>query len=308
MPKVTVIGSGNVGSDLARRILERDLADVTLIDIVEGLPQGRALDLSQAGAIEGYKSRITGSNDLSDMKGSDIVVMTAGLARKPGMSRDDLMMRNAEIVGQTARHIASYAPNSIIIMVTNPLDVMTHLALKRSGFDRKRVMGMAGVLDSARMETFISMELDIPAADVQAMILGSHGDLMVAALSQTLVQGKPISKAMAEDRIKAIVERTKKGGAEIVELLKTGSAFYAPAASTADMVQAIINDTEEEMPVCACLSGEYGLNDVSTGVPAKLGRNGIEEIIELKLTKEEMESLHRSAASIKDSILKLGVQ
>jgi malate dehydrogenase len=307
MPKVTVIGSGNVGSDLARRILERDLADVTLIDIVEGLPQGRALDLTQAGAIEGYKSRITGTNDMSKMEGSDIVVMTAGLARKPGMSRDDLMFRNAETVGSVVRDIVSYAPNSIIIMVTNPLDIMTHLAFKKSGFDKKRVMGMAGVLDSARMEAFISMELNIPTLDIKAMILGSHGDLMVAALSQTFVKGRQISKMMPEDRLNAIVERTKNGGAEIVELLKTGSAYYTPAASTANMVQAVINDTEEEMPVCCYLSGEYGLNDVSTGVPALLGKNGIEEIVELKLAKEEMDLLHRSAASIKENIGKLSL-
>jgi len=305
MPKVTVIGAGNVGSDLARRILERDLADVALIDIVEGLPQGRALDLMEARAIEGYESRIVGTNDLSAMAGSDIVVITAGLARKPGMSRDDLQARNVEIVGPIVENIVRFAPQSKIIMVTNPLDVLTYLALKKSGFGAKRVMGMAGILDTARMEAFISMELNISSLDVQAMILGSHGDLMVPLLSQTKIMNKPISDFMQKDKIEAIIERTKNGGAEIVNLLKTGSAFYAPAASTADMVQAIINDTKEIMPVCACLSGEYGLSDVACGVPAKLGLDGVEKIVEIKLAPKELESLKRSAQSIKENIAKL---
>jgi malate dehydrogenase len=305
MPKVTVVGAGNVGSDLARRILERHLADVALIDIVEGLPQGRALDLMEASPIEGYENKITGSNNLADMAGSDAVVVTAGLARKPGMSRDDLLFKNAEIVGSIIEKIPQFAPQSVIVMVTNPLDVVTYLALKKSGFDRKRVLGMAGMLDTARMETFISMELGVPAVDVKAMVLGSHGDLMVPVLSQTWVKGRPLSSLMPQEKIDAIIQRTKNGGAEIVNLLKTGSAFYAPAASTADMVQAIINDTEEEMPVSAYLTGEYGLSDICIGVPAKLGKGGIEEIIKLDLTGAEAEALKRSAASIKENINKL---
>lgn len=307
MSKVTVIGAGNVGSDLSRRILERDLADVVLIDIVEGLPQGRALDLTQAGAIEGYRSSIVGSNDLSDMKDSDIVVITAGLARKPGMSRDDLLARNAEIVGSTVEKIVKFAPNSKIIVVTNPLDVMTYLALKKSNFGPRRVMGMAGVLDTARMKTFIAMELKIHARDIDALVLGSHGDLMVAVLSQSKVKGKPITRVLPREKLDAIVLRTQNGGAEIVNLLKTGSAFYAPAASTADMVEAIIRNNGRTLPVCAYLSGEYGLLNVCIGVPARLGRRGIEKIIEIKLSAEELNVLRRSAESIKENIKSLSI-
>lgn len=307
MPKVTVIGAGNVGSDLARRILERELADVALIDIVEGLPQGRALDLSQAGAVEGYGKAIVGSNDPSDMKDSDLVVITAGLARKPGMSRDDLISKNAEIVGATVEKIVKFAPNSKIVVVTNPLDVMTYLALKKSNFGPKRVLGMAGILDTARMKTFISMELKIHPRDIEALVLGSHGDLMVAALSQTKVKGKPIMRVLPKEKLDAIVSRTQNGGAEIVNLLKTGSAYYAPAASAADMVEAIIKNTGVTLPVCAYLSGEYGLSDVCTGVPARLGRMGIEKIIQMRLSEEELSALQKSAASIKENIKKLNL-
>lgn len=305
MPKVSVIGAGNVGGDLARHILERDLADVALIDIVEGLPQGRALDLTQAGAVEGYKSRITGSNSFSDMAGSDVVVVTAGLARKPGMSRDDLLARNAEIVGGVVDKIREHAPNSIIILVTNPLDLMTYLALKKSGFGPKRVVGMAGHLDTARMKAFIAMGLDVHPKDVEAMVLGSHGDLMVPIASRTKVKGKLLSKLMPAGKINAIIKRTRDGGAEIVALLKTGSAFYAPAASTADMVESIIRDQKKIIPSCCYLSGEYGLNDICIGVPAKLGRRGVEEIVKIDMTKDEIESLKRSAGSIRENFPKL---
>ncbi len=305
MPKVTVIGAGNVGSDLAKRILERDIADITLIDIIEGLPQGRALDLTQAGAIEGYTSKIKGSNDYSDMAGSDVVVVTAGLARKPGMSRDDLMTKNSEIVASIVNEIVNFAPKSKIIMVTNPLDVMTYLALKRSGFEPKRVMGMAGQLDTARMKAFISMETGIPTIDIETIILGSHGDLMVPILNQTKIDGKPISEVLPKDKIEAIVARTKQGGAEIVKLLKTGSAFYTPAAGTADMVEAIIKNTKAVIPTCAYLSGEFGLSDICIGVPVKLGKGGIEKILEIDLTQEELGALHKSAESIRENIKKL---
>jgi malate dehydrogenase len=305
MAKVTVIGAGNVGSDLARRVLERDLADVALIDIVEGLPQGRALDLAQAGAIEKYFSKITGSNSFSDMSGSDVVVVTAGLTRKPGMSRDDLIHKNTEIVGGVVEQIKANAPNSIIIIVTNPLDVMTYLALKKSGFGPKRVLGMAGALDTARMKAFISMELNVHPNDIEAMVLGSHGDLMVPIASRTKVKGKLLAKVMQKEKIDAIIKRTQDGGAEIVALLKTGSAFYAPAASAADMVEAIIKNTKEVIPSCCYLSGEYGLNDICVGVPAKLGKNGVEEVVKIDLSNEELEALKRSAASIRENIVKL---
>jgi len=305
MAKISVIGAGNVGSDLARRILERDIADVALIDIVEGLPQGRALDLTQAGGVEGYKSKITGSNSMADMAGSDVVVVTAGLARKPGMSRDDLLLKNADTVGGVVDKIKEYAPNSIIILVTNPLDVMTYLTLKKTGFGPKRVMGMAGQLDTARMKAFIAMGLNVHPTDVEAMVLGSHGDLMVPVASRTNVKGKPLSKLMPKEQIDAIIKRTQDGGAEIVSLLKTGSAFYAPAASTADMVESIIKDQKKIIPSCCYLSGEYGLNDICIGVPAKLGRKGVEEIVKIDLTNEELEALRKSADSIRENFPKL---
>lgn len=307
MPKISVIGAGNVGSDLARRILERELGDVTLIDIVEGLPQGKALDLLQAGAIEGYDSKIIGSNDFADMKDSDIVAVTAGLARKPGMSRDDLLAKNAEIISDIVEKIVKFAPNSKIIMITNPLDVMTYLAYKKSGFEAKRVIGMAGMLDSARMKTFIAMELNVSTTEIETIVLGSHGDLMVPLPRYTTVKGKPIIELLPAEKIDEIVKRTHEGGAEIVKYLKTGSAFYAPAASAADMIEAITKNTKATIPTCAFLNGEYGLKDVCIGVPAKLGRNGIEEIVELKLTSDERKALSTSAEAVRGNIKKLKI-
>ncbi len=305
MPKVSIIGAGNVGSDLARRILERDLVDVTLIDIVEGLPQGRALDLTQAGAIEGYESKIYGSNNYKDIEGSDIVVITAGLPRKPGMSRDDLLFKNAEIVNSIVENIVKYAPSSKILIVTNPLDVMTYLALKRSKFPRNRVFGMAGLLDCARMRSAIAEELKVSTSEVEAIVLGSHGDLMVPLPRYTTVSGKPITQILSQEKIDKIVKRTKEGGGEIVNLLKTGSAFYAPAAAAADMIEAVLKNLKTTIPSCAYLAGEYGLKDICIGVPVKLGGIGIEEIIELELTMDERIMLQRGAESIRENIKKL---
>jgi len=305
MAKVSVIGAGNVGSDLARRVLERDLADVVLIDIVEGLPQGRALDLTQAGAVEGYDRKIKGSNDFSDLSGSDVVVVTAGLARKPGMSRDDLLAKNSQIVGSVVDHIVKHAPETRIIIVTNPLDVMTYMALKRSGFDPNRVMGMAGQLDTARMKAFISMETGKPSSKIEAMVLGSHGDLMVPVISSAKVDGKPLEKALPKDKLDSIINRTQGGGAEIVALLKTGSAYYAPAASAADMVEAIIMNSGAVIPACAYLTGQFGLSDICVGVPAKLGKRGIEEIVEVELSGGELSALRNSAEAIRANIQKL---
>jgi len=307
MPKVTVIGAGNVGADLARRVIERDLADVTLIDIVEDLPQGKALDLSQARVVEDHKARIMGSNDFADMADSDIVMITAGLARKPGMSRDDLMMKNAEIIGSIIEKAVKFAPQSKIIIVTNPLDVMTYLALKKSGFENNRVVGMAGQLDTVRMTSFLEEATGTPGNKIEALVLGSHGDLMVPVLSHTKISGKPVDQVLPKEKVDAIVQRTKQGGAEVIKLLKTGSAYYAPAASAADMAEAIIKDSGRIIPSCAYLTGQFGLDDVCVGVPVKLGKKGIEEIKEIKLTKEELEALRKSAQSIKENINKLKI-
>ena len=307
MPKISVIGAGNVGSDLARRILERDLGDVVLIDIIEGLPQGKALDLTQAGAIEGYESKILGSNDYSDIDGSDMVVITSGLTRKPGMSRDDLLLKNAEIVGQVTEKIIRYAPSSKILMVANPLDAMTYLAYKKSGFPKNSVFGMAGLLDAARMRAFIAEEVGILKVDVEAMILGSHGDLMVPLPRYTTIERKPITELLSKEKIDKIIKRTVNAGAEIVKLLKTGSAFYAPAAAAADMVEAVIKDLKVVIPACVYLDGEYGLTDVCIGVPVKFGVKGVEEIVELELTLDERIALQKAAKSIKENIKKLKI-
>lgn len=307
MPKVSVIGAGNVGADLARRVVERDFADVTLIDIVEGLPQGKALDLRQAGAVEGYESIITGTNDWKELEGSEIVAITAGLARKPGMSREDLLAKNAEIIGSIVEKIFEFAPRSIILMVTNPLDVMTHLAYKKSGFDPKKVLGMAGQLDTARMKTFISIELNVSTNDVEAIVLGSHGDLMVPLPRLTKVKGKPLSKLLSKEKIDAIVDRTRRGGAEIVKHLKTGSAFYAPAASAADMVEAMVKNSKAVIPSCVYLKGEYGLNDIYMGVPAELGKEGVMKVVELDLTEDELKALRACAEKVRENISKLKV-
>jgi len=305
--KVSVFGAGNVGAEVARRIVEKKIADVVLVDIVEGIPQGKALDMLQSGPVEGFDNKVTGTNDPSMIKGSDIVVVTAGLARKPGMSRDDLQAANANIVKGIVQNIRNFAPDSIIIMVTNPLDVMTYLAYKISGFDKKKVFGMAGELDTARMITFISEATNVPPSKIQAVVLGGHGDLMVSVISQTKVNGKPISQVLSKDKIDAIVKRTANGGAEIVNLLKTGSAYYAPSASAVKMVESVIKNQRKVLPSAVILDGEYGLNDVSIGVPAKIGRNGIEKVVEIKLTDEETALLNKSAASVRGQIAKLAI-
>jgi len=305
--KVSVFGAGNVGAETARRIAEKKLADVVLVDIIDGIPQGKALDILQSGPVEGFDGRITGTDDPSMIEGSDIVVVTAGLARKPGMSRDDLQAVNANIIKGISENIKRFAPKSIIIMVTNPLDVMTYLAWKVSGFESRKVFGMAGLLDTARMITFISMETGIPFSKIQAMVLGGHGDSMVPLISQVKAGGKPLDKLLSKQKIDEMVKRTANGGAEIVNLLKTGSAYYAPSASAAAMVGAVIKNSGKVIPSAVIMNGEYGLNDICFGVPAKIGKNGIEKVIELKLTSEENEMLLRSANAIKENVAKLNI-
>ena len=304
-PKVTVVGAGNVGATCAQRLIEKNICDVVLIDILEGIPQGKALDLMEARPVELHDRKIKGTNSYSDTKDSDVVVITAGIARKPGMSRDDLLKTNAQIVGSVTTEIVRYSPGSIIIVVSNPLDVMTHLTWLKSKFPPKRVFGMAGVLDSARMRFFIAEALNVSTDDVQAMVLGGHGDQMVPLPRFSTVSGIPITELLPPQKINEINERTKNGGIEIVNLLKTGSAYYAPASSAATMIEAIVQDRKRVFPVAAYLNGEYGLKDVFIGVPVKLGAGGIEEIIELKLAAEELESLHKSAEAVKSNTSKL---
>ena len=304
-PKTTVVGAGNVGATCAQRLIEKNVCDVVLIDILEGTPQGKALDLMEARPVELHDRKIVGTNDYAQTKDSDIVVITAGIARKPGMSRDDLLKTNAQIVGGVTAEVIKYSPNSIIIVVSNPLDVMTHLAYLKSKFPPERVFGMAGVLDAARMRFFIAEALNVSCEDVQAMVLGGHGDQMVPLPRFSTVSGIPITELLSPQKINEINERTKNGGIEIVNYLKTGSAFYAPASSAATMVEAIVQDKKRIFPVAAYLSGEYGLKDVFVGVPVKLGNQGIEQIIELKLAPEELEALHKSAEAVKENVAKL---
>ena len=305
--KVTVIGAGNVGATTAQRIGEAELADVTLIDIVEGMPQGKALDLAEAAPVLGVDARFTGSNDLSAAAGSRVVVITAGLARKPGMSRDDLLKNNAEIVGGVADGIKKHAPDAIVIVVSNPLDVMTWVAWKKTGFDKRRVMGMAGVLDSSRFAAFLAAELDVSVKDIRAMVLGGHGDSRVPLARYSTVSGVPVTELLPCDRIAELVERTRKGGAEIVGLLKTGSAFYAPSASAVTMVSAVLRDEKRILPTCALLQGEYGIDGVFVGVPAKLGESGVEQILELSLEDAELAALRISAGNVKANCEALGM-
>jgi malate dehydrogenase len=306
-PKVTVVGAGNVGATTAQYIVERELADVVLTDVVDGLPQGKALDLLQAGPVHGYDCRITGANDYEPTVGSDIIVITAGLARKPGMSRDDLLLKNAEIVGGVVTETARRSPTAILIVVTNPLDAMAQLALRRSGFPKHRVIGMAGVLDSARFRTFIAQELDVSVENVTAFVLGGHGDTMVPLPRYSTVAGIPITELLSKDRLDALVTRTANGGAEIVGLLKSGSAYYAPAASVVDMVEAILRDKKKVLPCTAYLEGEYGVKGLFVGVPVKLGRRGIEQILQITLSPEESAALGRSAAAVRELTDKLGI-
>ncbi|MBI2495833.1 MAG: malate dehydrogenase [Candidatus Omnitrophica bacterium] len=302
LPRVTVIGAGQVGATTAHLLALKGLAHVTLIDVVEGLAQGKALDLVQSAPLEGFRVSIDGTTDYGAMAGSRLVVITAGLARKPGMSREDLLAANADIVGPIAERIAKAAPEAVIIVVTNPLDVMVALALQRSGFPRQRVMGMAGVLDSARLRSFIAQRLAVPAAEVQAMVLGSHGDLMVPLVRSITVRGEPVTKWLSAEEVDRILQRTKAGGAEIVALLKQGSAFYAPASGVVEMAGAILQDTHAVLPVCAWLQGEYGLREVCIGVPAQVGAAGIERVVELPLSPEERTALAASAGQVGEGI------
>lgn len=303
--KVSIIGAGNVGATTAQYIAEDNLADITLIDIVAGTPQGKALDLMEAAPLRQSNSKVTGSNDYAETKDSDIVVITAGLARKPGMSRDDLLEKNSQIMKAVVENVVQQSPECILIIVTNPLDIMTYLAMKTSGFAAHRVFGMAGVLDSARMRAFVAMELSVPVEDTEAMVLGGHGDSMVPLPRLCTVSGKPISELLAKEKVDQIVARTRKAGGEIVAHLKTGSAFYSTAASITEMVTAIINDKKQLLPCAAYLQGEYGINDIYLGVPVILGAKGIEKIAEISLTEEEKTALHTSANAVKNGITKL---
>jgi len=305
--KITIVGAGNVGATAAHWAAERELGDIVLVDIVEGTPQGKALDLMEARPVEGFDVNIIGSNSYEETKDSDVVIITAGLPRKPGMSREDLLQKNREIVEGVTRQIVKYSPNCFIIVVSNPLDTMTYLAYKVSGFSKNRVMGMAGVLDSARFRVFIAMELNISVEEVQAFVLGGHGDDMVPLIRYSTVAGIPIAELISEERIKAIVDRTRKAGGEIVNLLKTGSAFYSPAASAVQMAEAILKDKRRILPCAAYLQGEYGLQDIFFGVPVVLGAAGVEKVIEVRLTAEEQAAVEKSAREVKESIAKLNI-
>jgi len=305
--KVTVVGAGMVGGTTAHRLADKELCDVVLTDIIEGLPQGKGLDLAESAPIEGYDSRVVGTNDYKDTANSDIVVITAGIPRKPGMSRDDLLKTNYNIVKETTEKVVKYSPNSILIIVSNPLDAMAQTAYKASGFSKNRVIGMAGVLDSARMRTFIAEALDVSVENVTAFVLGGHGDTMVPLARYSTVAGIPLPDLMPKEKIDAIIKRTAQGGAEIVGLLKTGSAFYAPSAAIVEMVEAILKDKKKILPCAAYLEGEYGIKGLFVGVPVKLGARGIEQVIEIKLTPEERVALEKSAAAVKELVEIIGV-
>ncbi len=305
--KISVIGAGFVGSTLAQRLTERDYADIVMYDIIPNMPQGKALDMLQAGPVLGYDSLVTGTNDYKDTENSDIVVITSGFPRKPGMSRDDLVKKNQEIVTQVTQEVVKHSPDCIIIIVTNPLDAMAQLAYRISGFSRNRVIGMAGVLDTARFRTFIAQELNVSVRDVQAYVLGGHGDTMVPLSRMCTVAGVPISQLMPAERIEQIVRRTRDGGAEIVKLLGTGSAYFAPSASVLQMVDSILLDKKMIMPCAVYLQGEYGIDGLFVGVPAKLGAKGLEEIIEIELTDDERALLQQSANAVKELVEVMGI-
>ncbi|HYM49585.1 MAG TPA: malate dehydrogenase [Candidatus Limnocylindrales bacterium] len=305
--RITVVGAGNVGATLGQRLVERGYADVVLVDIVEGMPQGKALDLLEAGPVIGYDSQVIGTNGYEETAGSSICVITSGLPRKPGMSRDDLVRTNQKIVAEVTEQLVRRSPDCILVVVSNPLDAMAQLAHHVSGFPRERVIGMAGVLDTARFRTFIAQELEVSVRDVQAFVLGGHGDTMVPLARMCTVAGVPISRLLPQDRIEAIVKRTRDGGAEIVNLLKTGSAFYAPSASVAQMVDAIVYDRKQILPCAVRLEGEYGIRGLFVGVPVKLGAGGVEEIIQLELTESEQAALRKSADSVKELIGVMGI-
>ncbi len=297
-PKVTVVGSGMVGGTVSQMLALRDYADIVQVDIVEGLPQGKALDLMQVGPLMGFDSHLSGANDYEATAGSDVVVITSGIARKPGMSRDDLLKTNMGIVTSVTEQVVKSSPDAIIIVVSNPLDAMCHAAFDAAGFPRERVIGMAGVLDSARFRTFIALEANVSVQDVSAMVLGGHGDTMVPLSRYSTIAGIPITELFSAERVTAIEERTANGGAEIVGLLKTGSAYYAPGTSTVEMVDSILLDKKRILPCSVLLKGEYGINDLFVGVPVKLGSTGLEEILELKLTDAESAALKKSASSV----------
>jgi len=300
--KVTVIGAGMVGGTVAQMLAIRDYADVVLVDIVEGMPQGKSLDLMQMGTLLGFDTRLTGANSYEETAGSDVIVITSGIARKPGMSRDDLLKTNMGIVESVTKQVVSGSPDAVIIVVSNPLDAMCHVAFDAAGFPRERVIGMAGVLDSARFRAFIAMEMDVSVEDVSAMVLGGHGDTMVPLSRYSTVGGVPITELLPAERVTAIEERTAKGGAEIVGLLKTGSAYYAPGMSTVEMVDAIMLDKKRVLPCSVLLKGEYGINDLYVGAPIKLGAGGVEQIIELNLTDDESAGLKKSSGAVKELV------
>jgi len=300
--KITVVGAGHVGEHVAWFCAMKELGDVVLVDIVEGMPQGKALDMSQAVTLEGWDSRVVGTNDYADTADSDVVVITAGLPRKPGMSREDLLDANAKIVKSVSEQVAKYSPNAIIITVTNPLDAMTYLCQKVTGFPYNRVFGQAGILDSARFRCFIAMELNCSVEDVQAMVLGGHGDSMVPLRTCTNVSGIPITQLIPDDRLEAIIQRTRVGGGEIVKLLKTGSAYYAPALASVEMVEAVLLDKKRILPCSAYCQGEFGINDIYVGVPVLVGENGAEKIVEVQLTDDELAALQKSANAVKETV------
>ena len=303
--KITIVGAGNVGATAAHWAAEKEIGDVVLVDIIEGVPQGKALDLLEAGPVEGFDTKVIGTNGYDETVDSDIVIITSGFPRQPGMSREDLLEKNREIIQSVTNEIVTRSPNCIIIMVTNPLDTMVYLAKKVSGFPKNRVMGMAGILDTARLRTFIAIELNVSVEDTQAFILGGHGDDMVPIPRYCTVAGVPITQLIAKEKIDKIVERTRKGGGEIVSLLKKGSAFYSPSASAIQMAEAILKDKKRIVPCAAYLEGEYGLNNIYFGVPVKLGSNGVEEVIEVELTDEEKAAVQKSADVVKKSIAEL---
>ena len=306
MKKITVIGAGNVGSAAAQRLAEKQLAEqIVLLDIIEGLPQGKALDIRQSSHIEGFDTEVIGTNHYKDTASSDIVIITAGLARKPGMSRDDLLQANVSIVKESTRKIIEHSPQSILIIVSNPLDIMCYVAFKTSGFESHRIIGMAGILDTARFSLFISQELKVSVRDVSTIVLGGHGDSMVPLISQTSVSGIPLTGLLPMEKISALVERTRNGGIEIVNYLKDGSAFYAPSSAAVEIADSIIKNRHRILPCSAWLDGEFGIHNVFCGVPVKLGKNGIEQIIEMKLGENELNALRKSAESVKEVIKKI---
>jgi malate dehydrogenase len=305
--KITVVGAGNVGATTAQRLAERDYADVVLVDIVEGLPQGKALDLNEAGPVVGYEPNVVGTNGYDETAGSDICVITSGIARKPGMSRDDLLTTNQKIVADVTRNLVSRSPHAILIVVTNPLDAMCQVAFGEAGFPRERVIGMAGVLDTARFRTFLAWELGVSARDVTGFVLGGHGDQMVPVTSYSNVAGIPVTDLIPAGRLAEIVQRTRDGGAEVVKLLKSGSAYYAPSAAICEMVDSIVHDQKRVLPCAARLTGEYGLEGIYMGVPCRLGRTGIEQVLEITLTDDERQQLERSASAVRELVAVMGM-